>query len=462
MSVSSRILFLENREKTIFWEEVSKQLAAQGCSISWIVQNPVFSPHDASDVYFLGFPEKSQLRTQDPICSHPLLAGERGRRYFDAGEAHFGFYWERIKDLIERLQPDFVIGESTLVHELITIAVCTEKQIPFLHPVGERYPNNRFAIFAGASQTPIAESGEMLPRDEALELSDRIVSGREIPSYMKTRNGWGQRLQKLRWMATRVKVWWGRVMGEVYNTPSLRRKIRLNQQRKRNIQRWRSLESSPPEQSKTIMYPLQMQPENTIDVWGLPVFDQVEIIKEILAASPDDVMVAIKANPKPYYELSDEMISMAEESSRVFLLPFSMRMDDAMKCCVGAITVTGTVGYEAVMGKGRCISVSHPVLADHFPAFTATSVRDAAMAILNHPASGKGSPQQGADLLQILYARSYPGYVNDPVTDPACMDPENIEKIANGLLKAIASIMARYKALGNSATNTKEYECSTN
>lgn len=439
MPISSRILFLENREKTIFWEEVSKQLAAQGCSISWIVQNPVFSPHDASDVYFLGFPEKSQLRAKDSICSHPILAGERGRRYFDAGDAHYGFYWDRIKNLIERLQPDFVIGESTLVHELIAIAICTEKDIPFLHPVGERYPNNRFAVFAGASQTPIAESGELLPRNEALELACRIVSGREMPSYMKTRTGWGKRLQKMRWIATRAKVWRGRLMGEVYNTPSLRRKIWLNQQRKHNIRHWRSLESLPPEQSKTIMYPLQMQPENTIDVWGLPVFDQVEIIKEILSATPDDVVVAIKANPKPYYELSDELISLAEESSRIHLLPFSMRMDDAMKCCLGAITVTGTVGYEAVMGKGRCISVSHPVLADHFSAFTATTVRDAAMALLNHPDSGKGSQQHGADLIQKLYARSYPGYINDPVTDPACMNAENIEKIANGLLKTIAS-----------------------
>lgn len=439
MPAVPRIVFLENREKTVFWEAVSRHFESRGCVVSWIVQNPVFAPQFAENLYFLGFPEKTQLNARDSICDHPILVGERGRRYFDAGEHHYPFYWKKIKGLLEQLKPDFVIGESTLVHELITIAICAEMGIPFLHPVGERYPNNRFAVFSGASQIPFSESEEVLPAVEALDLARRIASGREIPTYMTNTDGWSRRLKKLRWITTRAKVWRGRLLGEMYNTPSLRRKIWLNRQRKRNIRRWHLLESVPTVHNKCIMYPLQMQPENTIDVWGLPDFDQLEIIKAILCASPDDVSVAIKANPKPYYELSDDLLSFVEKCPRIHLLPFSMNMDDAMNCCMGAITVTGTVGYEAVMGKGRCISVSHPVLAENYPDFTAPTVKEAVLALLHRPKAGRGSDQQGAVLLQKLYARSYPGYINDPVSDPMCLDAENISKIANALLKIINS-----------------------
>jgi hypothetical protein len=116
-----------------------------------------------------------------------------------------------------------------------------------------------------------------------------------------------------------------------------------------------------------------------------------------------------------------------------------MNMDDAMKCCMGALTVTGTVGYEAVMGKGRCISVLHPVLAKNFSDFTAPTIEEAVEALLQSPTAGRGSSQQGADLLQKLYARSYPGYINDPVSDPLCLDAANISKISNALLKTITS-----------------------
>jgi hypothetical protein len=434
-----RIVFLENREKTKFWEAVSRQLVSRGCIVSWIIQNPVFAPKTAGNLYFLGFPEKTQLNARSSICNNPILAGERGKRYFDTGENHYHFYWKKIEVLLEQLNPDFVIGESTLVHELITIAVCAERGIPFLHPVGERYPNNRFAVFSGASQTPFSESEDELPAAEALELARRIVSGREIPNYMIAPDGWSRMLKKLRWMTTRAKVWLGRLMGEVYNTPSLRRKIWLDRQRRRNIRRWQLLQSVPLDHGKCILYPLQMQPENTIDVWGLPYFDQLEIIKSILSASPEEVSIAIKANPKPYYELSDDLLSLAETSPRLHLLPFSMNMDDAMKCCMGALTVTGTVGYEAVMGKGRCISVLHPVLAKNFSDFTAPTIEEAVEALLQSPTAGRGSSQQGADLLQKLYARSYPGYINDPVSDPLCLDAANISKISNALLKTITS-----------------------
>ncbi len=431
------ILFLENREKTLFWKAIADRMSARGFEVYWIVQNPQFGRTLGANTYFIGFPPRSRLSRDPQIEKHPLLIAERGHKYFQSGTDHYRFYWDRINQLIDIIDPAFVIGESTLLHELITIAICEERNIPFLHPVGERYPNFRFAIFVGALQLPFAESGEALPWDMAIEMAERIATGREIPAYMAKLSEWKKLTRRLYWALTRVTVWFGRLRGEKYNTPSITQKIRLFREKKRNMLRWKSAYSLPVDGESCILYPLQMQPENTIDVWGLPDFDQVEIIEKILAAAPEGVTVALKANPKPYYELSDELIDFAVRSPRVRLLPFDMKMTEAMRYCVGAITITGTVGYEAVFGRGRCISISHPVLAKHFPSFTALSIDAAVKQLLVSGQVGNGSTELGAKLLQILTARSFPGYISDPISDSRCMDAANLDRVAGAILYVI-------------------------
>jgi hypothetical protein len=232
----------------------------------------------------------------------------------------------------------------------------------------------------------------------------------------------------------------GRLRGEKYNTPSLARKLALNRLVKDNVARWCAAERLPAPASRTILYPLQMQPENTIDVWGRPDCDQVDILRRILAATPEDVSVAVKANPKPFYELSTALLDLCVGHDRLILLPFSMRMMEAMEVTEGAITVTGTVGYEAVCGRGRCISTAHPILDEHFPDFTAPSIEAAARRLLEDREAGRGSTKEGVRLLQRLTARSFDGLISDPVSDPRCMAPANIAKIAHGIGIAIAAL----------------------
>jgi hypothetical protein len=436
----ARLLFIENREKTWFWAAIADRLAAAGHDIAWLVQNPMFGRGLPGRSHLIPLPRALDLEPDLDLAAFPALATDRGREHFAAGHAHYAYYARQIEAIIDREKPDVAIGEPTLFHELLALDLCERKGIPFAFPAIERYPDGRFGIFAGASQHPLAESGDRLGDGEALEIATRIADGRKAPTYIARGTRLAQLRSRLRWAVTRSRVIAGRWRGERYNTPSLSRKLALNRATRANLDRWTAAASMPADPDRTILYPLQMQPENTIDVWGRPDWDQPAIVRRILAATPADVTVALKANPKPYYELSDALLDAGLNEPRVLFLPVAMPMVEALRHTIGAVTVTGTVGYEAVCGRGRCLSIAHPLLTEEFPDFAAPSVEAAAVRLLTDPEAGRGSPALGARLLQRLTARSFPGLVADPVTLPACMAPDNLDLVARGIGLAIQNI----------------------
>ena len=435
----ARVLLFENREKTLFWAAIARQLQRQGHEIAWIVQNPFFALDLPGRQHRIPFPRTADLDPHSDPADFPALSTDRGREHFEAGSAHYGYYTREIARIFDCERPDIAVGESTLFHELIAIDLCAQRGIPFAHPVGERYPSERFDVFDGMTQCTLVESGEMLDPAYALDYATRIAEGRARPGYMMAapQGNWFQRLARRVAMKGRVVV--GRLAGERYNTPSPRRKMELNRLVEANLRRWRAGQSVPADPARTILYPLQMQPENTIDVWGRPDCDQLEIVRRLLSIAPD-VQVAVKANPKPYYELSTRLLDFCLSEPRVTLLPVEMTMVEALKATTGAVTVTGTVGYEAVCGRGRCISTAHPLLDAHFPEFAAPSIEAAGLRLLTDPDAGRGSPEQGARLLQRVTARSFDGLISDPLSDPRCMTPENIAKIARGVGLAIDAL----------------------
>jgi hypothetical protein len=436
-----RVLFVENRGKTAFWERVALRMQGDGHEIAWLVQNPVFAPSafaHSDRMRVLPFPPRAGGRTgadEDAFVRqhYPALLTDRGRRYFGAGVGHYAHYASEIQRSLNEAQPDLVVGESTLFHELIAIDCCRASGVPYVQPVANRYPRGRFSLFAYDTQHAVAGSGDSLPEGEARALAERIASGREVPFYMRVPGPLEKALSRSKWALSRGRVWWGRLRGERYNTPSLWCKVSLERQVRGNLRRWRRLERVPASPTRTLLYPLQLQPEANIDVWGRPYSDQVTIIRDLLAIAPRDVEVAVKANPKAKYELSDELLRLAESNPRLCLLPVQMTMPESLARVTGAITATGTIGIEAVFGKGRCLSLRHPLIEKEFPEFHADSLAKATQRLLSEPSAGVGNVELGTRLLRHFVAQSFAGLVSEPLLHPACMDRGNIEAVARAL-----------------------------
>ncbi|EBA13977.1 hypothetical protein [Roseobacter sp. CCS2] len=428
----ARLTFVENRGKTAFWATVARALEKAGHQTGWIVQNPAYAPSGvAGDVYNLGFPQSADL-VNTPVPE--AVTTDRGRQYFGSGSLHYTYYENRIASALDQLRPDVVFGEPTLMHELLIIAECRKRGIPYLHPTMTRYPNGRFNILKEDTQIPVGGSEEAWPQEKLIEIAEAINTGRNLPSYMKLPSAISARTRQLRRTAGQGLTTLGWLRGERYNTPSPARKLALGRQLKRNLAAWDKLARMPDaSHDPIILYPLQMQPEANIDVWGRPFSDQVALIGRLLAALPKTGAVAIKANPKAKYEVSSALIALAAETNRVILLPRDCTMAAAQTACIGAVTVSGTVGLEAVFGRGRCMSLRHPVLARHLPAFHADTPEEAVDRLLSDVNAGCGSVARGTGLLAHLVADSFEGTINEPLYDPHCASEDNIAKVTNAI-----------------------------
>jgi len=428
-----RILIIENREKTRFWAAVAVRLQMNGHAVGWAVQNPLFAQRLPGDVHIMPFPAPSKNTEEWRPDDWPILITDRGRDHFGAGHSHYPHYQAQYRRIFDNFRPEMVLGEATLFHELLAVAEAQTRNIPYLHPSAERYPQDRFCFFRDVTQEGFGGKRFRYADDAALAYARQIAEGRETLSYMRQRGRFGQMLRNLMWAWTRGRVLVGRLRGERYNTPSPLLKWRLGRQVKRRLAEWRDMERPLRSGEGAILYPMQMAPEANIDIWGRPFNDQIDVIRRILAAAPNNVVVAIKCNPKPKYEMSEALLAFARNEPRVMFLPIKMRMAEAMLQCIGAITVCGTVGFEAIFGHGRCISLRHPVIRESCPGHAAATPEKAVAKLLTDPHSGLGSPEAGARLLQAIADRSYPGFVSDPFSAPACMEPDNIANVARGV-----------------------------
>lgn len=443
-----RVVFVENRGKTAFWAEVARRLIARGHSVGWIVQNLAYAPPSGTgEAVFLGFPKAAEM-VEAPVPE--AVSTDRGRQYFCAGSRHYTFYARRVEEALDLMRPDAVIGEPTLMHELLTMAECRLRGTPYLHPTMTRYPGGRFNVLEGDTQIPVICSGDAWPRDRLDELARAISEGRSLPSYMAKPTAMAVRMRQLRRAGGQTRTTLGWLRGERFNTPSPARKLALQRMLRANLKSWAALARMPvatgPEKGPVILYPLQMQPEANIDVWGRPYSDQVALVKRLLAALPEDGAVAVKANPKTKYEASAELLALARSNPRVVLLPIDCTMKDAQAVTTGSVTVSGTVGFEAVFGRGRCLSLRHPVLERHLPEFHADTPEDAVARLLADPDAGRGNPARGADLLAQLVADSFEGTINEPTYDPNCLSPDNIAKVTGAIARVLGHLSQKADA----------------
>lgn len=432
----AKVLFMENRGKTTFWALLSDVLENRGHSCSWLVQNHVYAPKTHQKKYVIPYPEKRDLSDYQP----DIVAGDRSVVYFGCEGRHYKYYEEKIHQIIADVKPDIVIGEATLFHELIAATYCKSLGIPYLHPISTRYPRGKFQILDGLKQDVLVKSGDVWPEKDLLETSRLISENKVIPIYMDRPSAFTRYSKMLR---SRYQTWLGLIGGERFNTPSFMLKMALDRGIGKKTARWDKLAGLPQSGSRNLLYPMQMQPESNLDLWGRPHVNQLDIVQTMVETAPEDVGVLIKVNPKTKYELSDAFLDYCGGTDRVTLLPRDLPMTAANELAVGTLTVTGTVAYEAIFGRGRCISLSHPIIRDHFADFHAPSIEAGVDILLNEPGRGRGSLELGAELLREIVGSSFEGLVDDPFFRSQAGHPGNVENVCDALEQAISAIGTR-------------------
>jgi hypothetical protein len=444
----SRILFLENRHQTRTWEAIATGLAAQGHQVSWIVFNHGFAPR-AELQYRVPYPRRRDLvPAGDRFQS--IVSTDRQIRYFGKTSDHYVHYDQHIRAALAQFQPELVIGEATQYFELLTIEACRDARIPYIVPTTARYPTGRFVCLLYDTLDVVGGSAEIPGNEELRDFVSRVANRAIVPDYMKgvqsgkkPASDWRTRRD---WAFKAVQY----VSGERYSSPSPWRKLQQVKMVRRNFGAWNRLAQQTGYDMATetkirVLYPLQMQPEANVDVWGRPYNDQAAFIEQLSDILGDTAILFVKPNPKPKCELSDAMIQDVGRLSNVVPLASSVSMQHAFSHADLIVTITGTVAYEAVFARKPCVTLIRSRINDlagcrfaPSPIHIADSITD-----LKADRFGMHSEEEVVQFAKRLYAESYPGKVQDPFSTPESATPQNRELVISAFCRLIPEFLKR-------------------
>lgn len=436
-----KILFVENRYKTYFWENIAKELSDCGHEISWIVQNHTFAPA-LVNVHKVPYPAtKSQLENKEDNQDiyDFIRTTDRIINYFNGNKDHYSYYYKEFMKIITEVKPDLVIGESTLFHELMIIDICKKNNILYLHPSSTSYPVGRFSFFLYDTKEPFNGSNETLSNEECDLLIQNISNRKIVPDYMKKIDTKNSSYPSVGSLSDKWIIMSSFFKGEIYNTPSPLRKLIQDKKVKNVLNQWDKLSQNCSinlPNKNIVLYPLQMQPEANLDVWGNQFRDQTQLVKELATALPKDWYLVIKTNPKSKYEMNEALFEVAKNTNNIIPLHSNTSMKDIFDLSDIIVTVTGTVAVECLL-VGKPLGLLGPSVVKSFNGCSnlqePREIKDA-ITLIEHQQFKTADINNKRNLMRKLVASSYKGLITDPVSNPNCLQQNNLDLIVQAIL----------------------------
>ncbi|UAB76412.1 capsular biosynthesis protein [Mesoflavibacter sp. SCSIO 43206] len=424
-----KLLFIENRHKTYLYESIAQKLKALGHDIYFMIQNKDFAPANTFNNYFIEYPKGNfDFNKADHV--EKVITSDRQLNHFNQKDtAYFYYYDAKIHDYLKHIKPDIVFGESTAFHELLAIENCKKLNILYLNPCTCRYPVGRFSFYKSDTLQPYSGSNEVLDATIALTIINQIVNRETAPNYMAPVT-----TPKNLVVKDQLKKTLTYYKGESYNTPNPVIKYKLEKQKKKNILKWDKNASNTIETSNAIkvLYPLQMQPEANIDVWGRPYRNQCELIKTISKALPKNVVLYVKPNPKSKYELDKDLIDFTQQANNVKTLHHSTKMDTILPNINLVITVTGTIAIECILSNKPVVTLiqtlNNTAKNCKYISNIETELPEIIATVSNN-SFPKLNDQDKITFINTLNKTSYKGIISDPFSDPNCVNGQNLDDL---------------------------------
>lgn len=437
-----KLLFIENRHKTFLLEPIAKNLSEQGHEVHWLVQNKDFTPSNERNTYIIRYPNKLKKNYKKDNTVEEVIKSDRQINHFKKKDTLYFYYYNNIiEDYLINLKPDLVFGESTAFHELLTIQNCKKLNILYLNPSTCRYPIGRFSFYKYDTLEPFAGSDELLTQKEAQEIIDQITRRKTPPDYMRS-----VPVSKETVLRDKLKKTLSYLKGEKYNTPNPFVKCYLEKKKKSNIKDWDLDAQGEILKSNcfNILYPLQMQPEANIDVWGRKYRNQTELVKSIAKILPENVILYVKPNPKSKYELTPELLESTRQIPNVKHLHHRTQMSEILTNIDLVVTVTGTIAIECILSNKPVVTLKKTLnnqaancmylddINTQLP-MAITAVKDKKFPTI--------TTQEKISFINLLNKSSYKGVISDPFTDVNCVSESSLQillKAFNSLLNSVS------------------------
>jgi hypothetical protein len=352
-----KILFVENRSRTSFWDIIARELAKKGHDIFWIVQNHSFFPKNGK-CFLIPYYKNGRNKFQSDDFENLIMSDRAINYYAHKDTSHYGYYYDQIQEIIDNVKPDVAFGEGTSFHELLTIEICKKNNVFYLHPTSCRYPVGRFSFYEYDTLEPFGGSDEKMDDESVRQIIKNIVEHKVVPDYMEKKQiTISSKIERLKELITLSQSYFS---GEHYNTPHPLKKIKIERKRECLISQWDEIAHSKSLAMKPafyILYPMQMQPESNLDVWGRKYREQHVTLRNLIKSVDDDIYIIVKPNPKSKYELTDELLEYIQKQPKIIPVAHKKMMKEVLPLADMVVTVTGTIAIECILADKPIVTL---------------------------------------------------------------------------------------------------------
>jgi hypothetical protein len=237
------------------------------------------------------------------------------------------------------------------------------------------------------------------------------------------------------------------IKGEHYNTPNPIVKSKIERRKKRIIKEWESLADERKKllecSNFKVLYPMQMQPEANIDVWGRSHRDQEKTIEELLTNTSEETIIVVKPNPKSKYELTDSLLNLIRENKRIIPVNHCVTMDYVLPRINLVVTVTGTIAIECILGNIPVVTLTKTINNNSGNCLFKSDLSDISQMIMD-VRNGRfptNSVEEKIAFLNMLNKTSYKGMPYETY-----LDPENL----SACLNAFEDVLSKQLGFQNS------------
>ncbi len=116
-----------------------------------------------------------------------------------------------------------------------------------------------------------------------------------------------------------------------------------------------------------VYFPLQFQPEDTIDIMGAKYNNQIETIRQVAMRLPHDLTLVVKDHPAMDDLREKKFLDKIKNLPNVKLVSSSTNVDKILERSKLVVYITGTIAFECSMKKIPCIQLGEQGLTKLLP-----------------------------------------------------------------------------------------------
>lgn len=358
-----------------------------------------------------------------------------GRYRPDINEYIYRYYADIKRFLVENEVSD-VFAEPTNTNDILTFMICRELGIRYLSPRDMRIPEKRMVFFEGFTQERVVsrtdDDGHQV---DGRQLIDEFAERRPAPFYFERLKSapviQPSRIAK----AVTRRIRQARVLRQRSLTHyDAAGRLRLTLKRSVNslyLKHGFSYDRLDDITGRIAYYGLHVQPENSIDVLGPWVSDQLKLVKDIRRALPFDMTLVVKEHPNFLGMKSRAFFRELRTIPNIRILHHLVSSYDIYQRSDLVLTISGTSAYEAGLLGIPAVTFAPMYFGGLSSIRFCASPVELATVLDNLLTGFRRDFDADVGFMENLVRSSFDGYWTDPIFDRNVLEETNVAKVCD-------------------------------